>query len=116
MSDHEMRPCGCPEDICPAPGHCTECDQRLVWDGKGGYGHESEVNPPKCLDEHQGDCSGTVEYRESLSGTGTPIPRCDHHFSLRLDRQQEIQARYGGHTAPSDFDPSYAGESWGEDY
>lgn len=74
---------------------------------------------PECLDRprHDGDtaCTGNVEYRESLSGTGTPIARCDGHWSLRLKEQDRINRTYPRH-APADFDPMYAGESWDEDY
>lgn len=67
-----------------------------------------------CLDGPEG-CKGAVEYRESLTGTGTAIKRCDEHWSKRLDLEQELRERYPVHP-PSDFDPSYAGESWDEDY
>jgi hypothetical protein len=69
---------------------------------------------PECLDARNGDCAGTVEYRTPLSGTGKSFPRCDEHWGQRLDVQEGINARYPTH-APSDFDPSYAGESWGKD-
>ena len=74
------------------------------------------VEQPTCLDAHRDaeHCSGSVEYRESLSGTGTPIPRCDAHWSKRLDEQQRINERYP-QRAPADFDPLYAGERWDED-
>ena len=67
------------------------------------------------LDDASGDtCEGPVEYRMPLSGTGKSFPRCDKHWEKRLDVQQGINERYPTH-APSDFDPSYAGESWDED-
>lgn len=72
---------------------------------------------PKCLDGPDG-CSGTVEYRMALSGTGQPFPRCDGHWRQRLDVQDGINARYGhpdSASPPAGFDPSYAGESWDED-
>ncbi len=69
----------------------------------------------QCLDHHQGGCEGEVEYRYALSATGRSFPRCDAHWSARLDEQERINQRYPQH-APSDFDPSYAGESWDEDY
>jgi hypothetical protein len=77
---------------------------------------ELAMNPPTCLDAHSARerCAGATEYRESLSGTGTPIPRCDAHWSARLREQDRINRTYPQH-APSDFDPSYAGESWDED-
>ena len=76
----------------------------------------SDITPetPECLDG-SADCYGAVEYRMPLSGTGKSFPRCDMHWSERLDRQAEIDARYPVN-APSDFDPYYAGESWDEDY
>lgn len=74
---------------------------------------------PECLDVpySQGDdaCEGPVEYRFPLSGTGRSFPRCDKHWHARLDVQRGIDERYPP-TAPSDFDPLYAGESWDWDY
>lgn len=67
-----------------------------------------------CLDRHDGECSGPVEYRAALSGTGRPFPRCDAHWDRRLTRQEEINRRYPPN-APADFDPAYAGERWDED-
>jgi hypothetical protein len=61
------------------------------------------------------DCKGSVELRESLSGTGTPIPRCDGHWEKRLDLQDELNQRYPV-MPPSDWSPLVAGESWDEDY
>ena len=68
-----------------------------------------------CLDSYDGECSGQVEYRWPLSGTGNSFPRCDHHWVLRCEIEEGIRNRYPYH-APSDFDPAYAGESWGDDY
>jgi len=71
----------------------------------------------KCLDDHKGGCSDNVELRESLSGTGTPIPRCDYHWEQRLDWQADHNQRYpDSSTPPSWFDPAYAGEHWDSDY
>jgi hypothetical protein len=70
----------------------------------------------KCLDHHEGGCAGAVEYRFPLSATGKSFPRCEKHWAERLDQQAEIDARYPDSPfAPSDFDPSYAGESWDDD-
>lgn len=66
-----------------------------------------------CLDRDE-TCEGAVEYRMPLSGTGRSFPRCDKHWSDRLDVQEGINRRYPA-TAPSDFDPYYAGESWDEE-
>jgi hypothetical protein len=69
---------------------------------------------PTCL-QHGPDCAGPVEYRMPLSGTGRAFPRCDAHWEKRLDEQERINRTYP-ETAPSDFDPAYAGERWDEDY
>lgn len=67
-----------------------------------------------CINGPEG-CEGSVEYRMPLSGTGKSFPRCDKHWGERLDTEQGIRERYPEH-APADFDPSYAGEHWDEDY
>lgn len=67
----------------------------------------------ECLDGPEG-CEGNVEYRMALSATGRSFPRCDKHWSIRLDKQDEINQRYPA-LQPHDFDPGYAGESWYED-
>lgn len=69
----------------------------------------------ECLDCYSGDCSGTIEYRYALSGTGISYPRCDKHWEHRLDVQDGINQRYPDQQ-PDDFDPMYAGEQWDEDY
>lgn len=69
-----------------------------------------------CLN-FDAECAGEVEYRMPLSGTGRSFPRCDFHWSERLDIQAGIDERYPDSPhAPSDFDPYYAGESWNDDY
>lgn len=65
------------------------------------------------------DCAGAYEYRMPLSGTGKSFLRCDHHWSERLDVEERTRERYGHPDSvmpPSDFDPTYAGESWDGDY
>lgn len=71
----------------------------------------------ECLDEHPDahGCVGPVEYRMPLSATGKSFPRCEKHWAERLDKQREIDERYPVNQ-PSDFDPSYAGEYWDDDY
>lgn len=65
-----------------------------------------------CLDANPHDpCEGTVEAR-SVDGIKW-WPRCEHHFEIRLTREEEIRERYPEHQ-PSDFDPLDAGESWDE--
>ena len=71
----------------------------------------------ECLDENPllEACKEPIEYRESLSGTGISYPRCDFHWDMRLDIQDQINDRYPYHQ-PADFDPTYAGERWDDDY
>ena len=72
------------------------------------------MNIHECLENHRGDCEGEVLNRTPLSGTGRSFPRCEKHWADRLEKQDEINRRYPTN-APSDFDPTYAGERWGED-
>jgi len=69
----------------------------------------------ECLDSYNSSCVGVIELRPSLTGTGTSIPRCNKHWEDRLDKEERIRERYP-YNAPSDFDPSYAGERWDDDY
>jgi hypothetical protein len=71
--------------------------------------------PVTCLDDWNEDCDGPVEYHSNpYSDSFRAWPRCDKHYAAYVDRMQEIAQRYPVN-APSDFDPSYAGEVWGED-
>lgn len=80
------------------------------------------TEPLVCLDSRGGDsdaCKGPVEYREPLSGTGASFPRCEAHWSKRLDVQEGINARYGhpdSDVPPPGFDPLDAGERYHDDY
>lgn len=64
----------------------------------------------KCL-ERSPACAGPVEYRHALSGTGKPFPRCEHHWSARLERHQEDLDR---DARARNVDTSYAGEVYEE--
>ncbi len=70
-----------------------------------------------CLDGPEG-CGGEAFPRLALSGSGDAYSRCDAHYEAYAARLQpvmdDISRRYPA-MAPSDFDPSYAGESWDED-
>lgn len=71
----------------------------------------------KCIDSRKGDCAGEVRLRPSLTGTGMPIPRCDHHWELRLEWQEEHERIYpDSPIPPAWFDPEAAGERWDDDY
>lgn len=72
--------------------------------------------PRECIDD-PAECGGEVEMRPSLTGTGTAIPRCDRHWGLRLQREEQLRRDYpDSPIAPSWFDPTYAGERWDDDY
>jgi hypothetical protein len=97
------------ENLCPAcagnggddEGECQTC-----------YG----TGQLECLNQDD-DCSGPVELRMALSGTGKSFPRCDHHWSERLTEQEKINRDYpDSPIAPSWFNPADAGESWDDDY
>jgi hypothetical protein len=78
----------------------------------------TDPTAPRCLEasDPRHACKGAVEYRESLSGTGTPIPRCDAAWSDALDRHERITRDYpDSPNPPSWFDASYAGETWDVD-
>jgi hypothetical protein len=71
----------------------------------------------ECLDEHKGECSGEVLYHPSIAGTGTMIPRCDKHYKQLLDWHENYSRDMPDSLiAPSWFDPTVAGEHWGDDY
>jgi hypothetical protein len=77
----------------------------------------------ECLEDHTGECSGKIEYRPSLTGTGLNIPRCDFHWQKRLDLEDEINEKYAPN---SDVPPSWFhdvgggmneyGERWDDEY
>lgn len=68
----------------------------------------------RCLDAHEGNCKGPVEYRMALSPSGKQFPRCERHWEERLEEQERINQRYPV-MRPADFDPLMAGERWDED-
>jgi hypothetical protein len=76
--------------------------------------------PLECLDAGMNPtCEGEIEMRWPLSGTGRSFPRCEKHWGERLDLQEGLNQRYGhpdSDIPPSDFDPTYAGERWSDDY
>lgn len=69
----------------------------------------------ECLDDYQGGCGGEVAYHSNpYSDSFKAWPRCDRHYAVYIDKMQALAQRYP-RTAPSDFDPSYAGEVWSEE-
>ena len=71
-----------------------------------------------CIDASQSPCGGQHFPRLALSGSGERYVRCDTHYEAYVARLQpvldDIRRRYPLQP-PADFDPSYAGEAWGED-
>lgn len=73
-------------------------------------------DPLECINDQDesNPCKGTIEYRPSLTGTGTAIPRCAHHWNKRLDLEDDLNQRYPINP-PRDFSYLDAGEYWGPD-
>lgn len=77
----------------------------------------TEMETLECMDSHKSPCSGKVEYRMNLTGTGLQTLRCDKHWEERLDFQEAHTAIYpDSPIAPDWFDPADAGERWDDDY
>jgi hypothetical protein len=77
---------------------------------------EEELTNEDCLGGPV-ECRGKVEYRMPLSGSGRSFPRCDHHWSQRLDHQERLRGDYPDSPSPPRwFDPADAGEHWDSDY
>ena len=117
MSNNTTAPKQCPDcghDLTdPAPAG-EAGDDSYYCEGCGKAWSLDSVNL-RCLDQ-SADCAGAVELRPPMSSTGRWFPRCDHHIAARLKEQDRIRGRYpDSPIPPSDFDPSYAGESWDED-
>lgn len=72
-----------------------------------------EVDEIECIEDGL-ECGGHVEYRMALSPTGKCYPRCDTHWTKRLDVEEGLRERYP-EQPPSDWSPYDAGESWGEE-
>lgn len=110
------------EGLTGAQVRCTDgCGQ--VFETEGDLLRAKGLDAPRpedleCLDSRAGGCTGATEFRVPLSGTGESFPRCDGHWADRLKRQEEIVRRYApfSDVAPDDFDPTYAGEQWDEEY
>lgn len=62
-------------------------------------------------------CSGGVQYRMPLSGTGRSFPRCDGHWNKRLEKEDQLRRDFPDSPVPPPwFDPMAAGETWDVDY
>ena len=75
---------------------------------------DQEATREGCLREGgRTPCGGAVTFR--YSDHGTRIPECQWHMRESLDRNAATRERYP-EQAPADFDPTYAGERWDDDY
>lgn len=81
------------------------------------YGTQDEAEkaePLKCIDGPEG-CAGPVEWRTTPDRTdGKHFQRCEGHFDKRME-SVERNLEFQSPSAPSWFDPAYAGERWDED-
>lgn len=102
----------------PAEPSCEGHFSKYPCDGCGITDHGTRYCyvMVECLDGPEG-CSGPVEYRMALSGTGRSYPRCEKHWDERLARQDEINERY--FSTPSSHycrHGNYIGDPYGADY
>ncbi len=76
---------------------------------------EQMLPAEECMSFHQGNCSGVVDYCYAPSGSS--LPRCVKHNDERWAQYDKSETeRYAdSDVPPSNFDPSYAGESWDGD-
>jgi hypothetical protein len=74
-----------------------------------------EIDEHECMDKdcYDIECRGEVQMR--YSQMGTPNPRCEAHQDRRDGVEQHIR-ELESPLPPDDFDESYAGEHWNEDY
>lgn len=72
-----------------------------------------------CREDHRGNCSGPVTYQMVESATSVSgyrsYPYCENHWKERCKFDEEQRTKYPVN-APSDFDPTYAGERWEDGY
>lgn len=71
---------------------------------------ERFLDADECVEYHQGDCSGVVDYCYAPSGSN--IPRCVHHNDKRW-RQHDADRDSLAHHADSDVAPEWFHGSWG---
>ncbi|WP_205327521.1 hypothetical protein [Glycomyces sp. YM15] len=74
-----------------------------------------------CIDANTayeyGPCQGPVHEYDALSGSGYTYARCTFHYDAYCDRMAPILKRWPDTPhPPAWFDPTYAGETWDEDY
>lgn len=87
-------------------GHCVNPDDEYLV-------RVMVAEKVECLDGPEG-CQGEVEYRMPLSPSGRAFPRCDRHWSARLDKE-ENSIPWRSDVPPAWFDPEACGERWDEE-
>lgn len=104
-------------DVSEATGGLTGADLWKATDEYNKTHHYPGLPEEECLEFRSGECSGRVEHRPSLSGTGMQIARCDAHWERAVQWDAEHRSVYpDSPIAPSWFDPAAAGERWDDDY
>lgn len=81
----------------------------------GSYRWRVDHERLECADGPGSECEGGVEWHSLDPGVRRARPYCRGHWFARCDREQERRERYPV-MQPPDFDPYYAGESWGDEY
>lgn len=85
-------------------------------------GYDLLMTYTECIEHNiDGECEGEVSYYQTLSGSGAVYPRCEKGYAEYVERVQPqidaVNERYpDSPNAPDWFDPTYAGESWDDDY
>lgn len=70
----------------------------------------------ECLGSGDGACSGAITSQRAAGGT-CMVDRCDHHWNKHYEWLDQHNRNYPDtDTPPEWFDPTYAGEHWGDDY
>lgn len=83
-----------------------------------GMSFVQEVSYPReeCISFDTAECRGEVEEHSSRSGMTSAL-RCSFHWNEHNDKLDHISRDFpDSPMAPSWFDPSYAGETWNEEY
>lgn len=70
----------------------------------------------ECINSEVGPCRGELSFRRAAGGT-CDVTRCESHWEDRDEIDVRLRGDYpDSPIAPDWFDPTYAGETWDEDY
>lgn len=98
---------------------CTECGYYIHDTAAHVADHTPDWELIECIESPGGGekCGGDKpEYRFGYGLKGSYV-RCGKHFDAYMARAKASRRRYpDSDLAPTDFDPTYAGERWDEDY